>query len=120
MQRRSTSALSPARWSEDDFFIYLRHGESPPHGVALGPMRAVVRSLARLPDDDLRAIATYFASLNSPLGAPLEPALARGLDADAARDGPASRRREDSISSTVRAATAHPAARHPSRARRSA
>ena len=42
-------------------------------------MRAVVRSLARLPNDDVQAIATYFASLNSPLGAPLEPALARGL-----------------------------------------
>jgi len=70
---------SPARWSEDDFFTFLRRGESPPHGVALGPMRAVVRSLARLPDDDVQAIATYFASLNTPLGAPLEPALARGL-----------------------------------------
>jgi mono/diheme cytochrome c family protein len=72
---------SPARWSEGDFFSYLRHGESPPHGVAVGPMRSVVRSLAKLPDDDIRAIATYFASLNSPLGAPLEPALARGVAA---------------------------------------
>jgi mono/diheme cytochrome c family protein len=70
---------SPARWSEAEFFAYLRRGESPPHGVAVGPMRAVVRGLAKLPDDDLRAIATYFVSLNRPSGAALEPGLARAL-----------------------------------------
>jgi mono/diheme cytochrome c family protein len=68
---------SPARWNETEFFAYLRHGDSQPHGVAVGPMRAVVKGLARMPDDDLRAIATYFVSLNVPSGAALEPAIAR-------------------------------------------
>ena len=68
---------SPARWTEAELFAYLRHGDSPPHGVAIGPMRTVVRGLAKLPDDDLQAMATYIASLNSPSGAPLEPALQR-------------------------------------------
>jgi len=42
-------------------------------------MRGVIRGLAKLPDDDLRAIASYFVSLNSPSGVALEPAIARGL-----------------------------------------
>lgn len=70
---------SPARWSEAEFFAYLRRGDSPPHGVALGPMRAVVRGLAKMPDDDLRALATYFVSLNTPSGVAIEPAIARAL-----------------------------------------
>ena len=111
---------SPARWSEDDFFTYPAARREPPHGVALGPMRAVVRSLARLPDDDVQAIATYFASLE------LAPGRAAGAGP---RARPHARRRprrtsiapgKSSISSTVRAATAHPAARRPSRNRRSA
>jgi mono/diheme cytochrome c family protein len=68
---------SPARWSEAELFAYLRHGDSPPHGVAVGPMRAVVRGLGKLPDDDLKAMAAYLVSLNRPSGANLEPALAR-------------------------------------------
>jgi mono/diheme cytochrome c family protein len=70
---------SPARWTEEEFFAFLRHGESPPHGVAMGPMRAVVRGLAKLPDDDLRAMATYFISLNRLSGAAVEPQIARAL-----------------------------------------
>ena len=70
---------SPARWTEDDFFALLRHGESPPHGVAMGPMRAVVHGLARLTDEDLRAMATYFVSLNRPSGRAPEPDIARAL-----------------------------------------
>src|SRR6185436_5232212 len=70
---------SPARWTEEEFFTYLRTGDSPPHGVALGPMRAVVRGLAKMPDDDLRALASYFVSLNTPSGAALPPKIARAL-----------------------------------------
>jgi mono/diheme cytochrome c family protein len=68
---------SPARWSEDELFAYLRTGESPPHGVAVGPMRTVVKDLAKLPDSDLKAIAAYIVSLNRPSGAALEPAEAK-------------------------------------------
>jgi mono/diheme cytochrome c family protein len=68
---------SPARWSEADVFAYLRNGESPPHGVAVGPMRLVVKGLSKLPDADLKAIAAYFVSLNRPSGAALEPGIAK-------------------------------------------
>lgn len=70
---------SPARWTEEEFFTYLRTGDSPPHGVALGPMRPVVRGLAKMPDEDLRALANYFISLNTPSGAALEPGIRRAL-----------------------------------------
>ena len=68
---------APARWTEADLFAFLRHGDSPPHGVPVGPMRRVVRGLAGLPDEDLRAMAAYLVGLNAPFGAPVEPALAR-------------------------------------------
>jgi mono/diheme cytochrome c family protein len=79
---------SPARWSENEVFAYLRSGGSAPHGVAVGPMRLVVKGLARLPDSDLKAIAAYFVSLNRPSGAALEPAIAKAMAPDpAARTG---------------------------------
>lgn len=68
---------SPARWTEDALFTFLRRGDSPPHGVALGPMRNVVRGLARMSDEDLRAMATYFVSLNAPTRTDLHRALDR-------------------------------------------
>jgi mono/diheme cytochrome c family protein len=72
---------SPARWSEAGLFAFLRSGDSPPHGVAVGPMRRVVRGLAGMPDDDLQAIASYILSQNRPAGgASLDKAMARALD----------------------------------------
>ncbi len=58
------TALSraPLPWSADALFSYLRHGHSPEHGIAAGPMAPVVRELSALPDEDLRAMATYLAS----------------------------------------------------------
>jgi mono/diheme cytochrome c family protein len=70
---------SPALWNEEEYVTYLRRGDSPPHGVALGPMRSVVRNLSRMSDDDLRAMARYFVALNTPSGAALEPKIARAL-----------------------------------------
>ncbi|WP_454873274.1 molybdopterin cofactor-binding domain-containing protein [Paraburkholderia xenovorans] len=64
----STLSAAPVPWSEDELFSYLRHGHAPLHGVAAGPMAPVVGDLAALPDSDIRAMATYLASLN-----PLEP-----------------------------------------------
>ena len=75
---------SPARWSENDLFAYLRTGESPPHGVAVGPMRLVVKGLAKLPDSDLKAIAAYFVGLNRPSGASLAPGIAKAMAPDPA------------------------------------
>ncbi|MGB8420118.1 molybdopterin cofactor-binding domain-containing protein [Paraburkholderia sp.] len=64
----STLSNAPVPWSEDELFSYLRYGHAPLHGVAAGPMAPVVNDLAALPDSDIRAMATYLASLS-----PLEP-----------------------------------------------
>ncbi|MCE1193841.1 MAG: molybdopterin-dependent oxidoreductase [Acidovorax sp.] len=67
------TALSkaPVPWSAESLYRYLRHGHSPEHGSASGPMAPVVRELAQLPDSDIRAMATYLASFQA---APTGPA----------------------------------------------
>ncbi len=57
-------SYAPVPWSEQAFFAYLRGGISQFHGVAAGPMAAVVKKLSALPDSDIRAMAVYLASLN--------------------------------------------------------
>jgi nicotinate dehydrogenase subunit B len=53
---------SPTRWDKASLYTYLRTGHSVHHGGAAGPMANVVAALAPLPDDDIRAMATYLAS----------------------------------------------------------
>jgi nicotinate dehydrogenase subunit B len=55
---------APIPWSEDELFGYLRTGYSRLHGVAAGPMAPVVKELAALPDQDIRAMAVYLASFS--------------------------------------------------------
>jgi nicotinate dehydrogenase subunit B len=55
---------APIPWNEDELFVYLRTGESRFHGVAAGPMAPVVKELAALPDQDIRAMAVYLSSFN--------------------------------------------------------
>ncbi|MGY4436410.1 nicotinate dehydrogenase subunit B [Bradyrhizobium sp. F1.13.1] len=55
---------APIPWSEDELFAYLRTGHSRYHGVAAGPMAPIVRDLAALPDQDIRAMAVYLNSFN--------------------------------------------------------
>jgi nicotinate dehydrogenase subunit B len=55
---------APIPWNEDELFAYLRTGESRLHGVAAGPMAPVVKELAALPEEDIRAMAVYLASFN--------------------------------------------------------
>ncbi len=71
---------APIPWSEDELFAYLRTGESRYHGVAAGPMAPVVKELATLPDDDLRAMAVYLASFNAAADKPTQEALAARLE----------------------------------------
>jgi nicotinate dehydrogenase subunit B len=72
---------APIPWSEDELFAYLRTGESPLHGVAAGPMAPVVKELASLPDQDIRAMAVYLASFNEDaIGRPAQDALATKLE----------------------------------------
>jgi nicotinate dehydrogenase subunit B len=73
---------APIPWSEDELFAYLRSGESRFHGVAAGPMAPVVRELAALPDEDIRAMAVYLGSFNeTAIGKPDQDALAAELEA---------------------------------------
>jgi nicotinate dehydrogenase subunit B len=55
---------APIPWTEDELFAYLRSGESRFHGTASGPMAPVVKELAALPDEDIRAMAAYLGSFN--------------------------------------------------------
>lgn len=60
---------SPVPWDADALYAYLRHGHSPRHGIAGGPMADVVQQMQALPDSDVRAMASYLASFN-PIPAP--------------------------------------------------
>lgn len=71
---------APVPWSADALYSYLRKGHSPEHGSASGPMAPVVQELAKLPDEDIRAMATYLASFSA---AP-EPAAEASAKAQAA------------------------------------
>ncbi len=59
------NARSPAArpWTADRLHVYLRTGLSPAHAAAAGPMGGVTRALSEARDEDVRAIAVYFASL---------------------------------------------------------
>jgi nicotinate dehydrogenase subunit B len=61
------TALSraPIPWTEDELFAYLSTGQSHHHGVAAGPMAAVVAELGAAPAGDLRAMAHYLASFQT-------------------------------------------------------
>ncbi len=72
---------SPVPWSAEELYRYLRHGHTRHHGVAAGPMAPVVKELAVLPDADIRAMATYLATFNTP--AADDQALARTAVAQA-------------------------------------
>jgi nicotinate dehydrogenase subunit B len=63
------TALSraPVPWTSSELYAYLRKGYTPQHGIAAGPMAPVVKELSALPDEDIRAMATYLASLNEPV-----------------------------------------------------
>jgi nicotinate dehydrogenase subunit B len=60
-------SIAPMPWSEEALFNYLRTGASPNHGVAAGPMAPVIEELKILPDNEIRAMAIYLASLNQSL-----------------------------------------------------
>ena len=77
---------SPASWTEDELFAYLRSGASILHGTAAGSMSEVVHDgLAKLPDPDIRAIAAYFAEIDQAgtRAADTETAIAKAAAASA-------------------------------------
>ena len=64
---------APEPWTADAIYAYLRHGWQARHGAALGPMADVTHNLAAVPDSDIRAIATYVASLGGAIRPPTQP-----------------------------------------------
>ena len=72
---------APIPWSEDELYAYLRSGESRVHGVAAGPMAPVVKELAALPDEDIRAMAVYLSAFNdNAISKPAQDVLAAELE----------------------------------------
>ena len=73
------TALSraPVPWNAQELFRYLRTGHTQQHGIAAGPMAPVVQGLTALPDDDIRAMATYLASFNPSIAEPEAELLAQ-------------------------------------------
>jgi mono/diheme cytochrome c family protein len=61
-----TSAnTAPLPWTEEELYGYLRTGGTALHGVAAASMSEVIHfGLAKLPDADIKAIATYFADID--------------------------------------------------------
>lgn len=57
---------APVPWTADSLFTYLRSGSAPLHGTAAGPMAPVVHNLGGVPEDDVRAIAVFIASVAGP------------------------------------------------------
>jgi len=73
-------SLAPIPWDEDELYAYLRTGESRFHGTAAGPMAPIVRDLAALPDEDVRAMAVYLASFGDETKESTKQALAKQLE----------------------------------------
>jgi mono/diheme cytochrome c family protein len=57
------ASRAPIPWTRDALFAYLRTGMTEAHSIATGPMAPVVENLGRAPEDDVKALATYFAHL---------------------------------------------------------
>jgi mono/diheme cytochrome c family protein len=87
---------APVPWTAEQLFVYLRTGREAQHGIAAGPMVPVVRNLADVAPDDVRAIAVYIAARMTSQGAiapnPTDAGLAPERLAPADGRAPANRR----------------------------
>ncbi len=61
----NASNSAPVPWSSNELYSYLRNGGTVMHGSAAGVMSDVIHNgLVKLSDEDLHAIANYFAAIN--------------------------------------------------------
>lgn len=85
---KANRSLAP--WTEDELFAYLRNGVSRLHQAAGGPMEGVIKDgLSKLPDQDIQALAVYFADISEAATRTAETNVAitrwQGLNAHDAR-----------------------------------
>jgi mono/diheme cytochrome c family protein len=80
----NTESQSPVPWDASALQFYLHNGWHALHGVARGPMAAVVENMAGVPETDVGAIAAYVVFV---MGAPTPARLQRadGLTATVSR-----------------------------------
>jgi mono/diheme cytochrome c family protein len=78
----NSDSPAPKPWTVDQLFTYLRTGWQAQHGASAGPMAPVTENLADVPENDVRAIAIYIASLST--GRTTTPSPSRTSDADSA------------------------------------
>ena len=83
----TAASASPVMWTEQGLYDYLRTGHSTEHGVAAGPMAAVVSQLNALPDADIAAMASYLADGRVAPTAAQAAALVTASWQDLAADG---------------------------------
>jgi mono/diheme cytochrome c family protein len=55
---------APVPWTAEQLYTYLRTGLDELHAIAAGPMEPVVRNLAEVSEQDVRAIAAYLVALS--------------------------------------------------------
>ena len=83
---------SPVPWTEPAMLQYLRQGHHAEHGLAGGPMAAVVQSLATAPETELRAMAHYLVALQGPSpGVDAATLVAKAAQQPSLLPGPAQR-----------------------------
>ena len=64
-------------WNAEDLHMFLRNGWHERHGDAHGPMAPVSQNLSSVPDADVKAIASYVASVIGKRGEPSEKTSAQ-------------------------------------------
>jgi len=62
----NASSPAPVPWDADRLFVYLHQKFDDAHGTPAGLMAPVAHNLARVPEQDVRAIATYVLSIAGP------------------------------------------------------
>ncbi len=79
----NASSPAPTPWTVDQLTQYLRQGRDENHGTAAGPMSPVVHGLSEVPEADVRAMATYLATVMA--GAPAAAGRRAALSLDDTR-----------------------------------
>lgn len=59
----NAASPAPRPWTVDQLTGYLRQGHDKTHGTAAGPMSPVVHGLSQVPEEDVRAMAIYLATM---------------------------------------------------------